>query len=278
MFMQISRKYKLQKTLRDFSMNAEFYINLTKSKTLKNAAFIEGIKDIYLKSEQKAQFESVGKVTDDRGEVFFENGSVRCTKVSDGIIVEASSTGTRNMYGVVGVVNHATSLEEAVRLGKSALDNDAVMEGIWDSMKRGIATAALSIAPFLVGCAGGQAPSVGTPAETQVLDQSKIPEMVQAFADKIREEAEQNEDFSVKHTPSADEAEHIYNMLLSGELKVNSEGDENAQREAAKRAADAFARGLRVDLLKKGSLPGADDLFKPDTVSATDAPASEEVN
>lgn len=278
--MQISRKYKLQKTLRDFSMNAEFYINLTKSKTLKNATFIEGIKDIYLKSEQKAQFESVGKVTDDRGEVFFENGSVRCTKVSDGIIVEASSTGTRNMYGVVGVVSHATSLEEAVRLGKSALDNDAVMEGIWDSMKRGIATAALSIAPFLVGCAGGQAPSVDTPAptEAQVLDQSKIPEMVQAFADKIREEAEHNEDFSVKHTPSADEAEHIYNMLLSGELKVNSEGDEDAQREAAKRAADAFARGLRVDLLKKGSLPGADDLFKPDTVSATEAPASEEVN
>ena len=275
--MQISRKYKLQKTLRDFSMNAEFYINLTKSKTLKNAAFIEGIKDIYLKSEQKAQFESVGKVTDDRGEVFFENGSVRCTKVSDGIIVEASSTGTRNMYGIVGVVSHATSLEEAVRLGKSALDNDAVMEGIWDSMKRGIATAALSIAPFLVGCAGGQAPSVGTPAETPVLDQSKIPEMVQAFADKIRKEAEQNEDFSVKHTPSADEAEHIYNMLLSGELKVNAEGDNDAQREAAKRAADALARGLRIDLLKS-SLPGADDLFKPDTVSATDAPASEEVN
>lgn len=277
MFMQISRKYKLQKTLRDFSMNAEFYINLTKSKTLKNAAFIEGIKDIYLKSEQKAQFESVGKVTDDRGEVFFENGSVRCTKVSDGIIVEASSTGTRNMYGIVGVVSHATSLEEAVRLGKSALDNDAVMEGIWDSMKRGIATAALSIAPFLVGCAGGQAPSVGTPAETPVLDQSKIPEMVQAFADKIRKEAEQNEDFSVKHTPSADEAEHIYNMLLSGELKVNAEGDNDAQREAAKRAADALARGLRIDLLKS-SLPGADDLFKPDTVSATEAPASEEVN
>jgi len=275
--MQISRNYKLQKTLRDFSMNAEFYINLTKSKTLKNAAFIEGIKDIYLKSEQKAQFESVGKVTDDRGEVFFENGSVRCTKVSDGIIVEASSTGTRNMYGVVGVVSHATSLEEAVRLGKSALDNDAVMEGIWDSMKRGIATAALSIAPFLVGCAGGQAPSVGTPAETPVLDQSKIPEMVQAFADKIRKEAEQNEDFSVKHTPSADEAEHIYNMLLSGELKVNAEGDNDAQREAAKRAADALARGLRIDLLKS-SLPGADDLFKPDTVSATKAPASEEVN
>jgi hypothetical protein len=275
--MQISRNYKLQKTLRDFSMNAEFYINLTKSKTLKNAAFIEGIKDIYLKSEQKAQFESVGKVTDDRGEVFFENGSVRCTKVSDGIIVEASSTGTRNMYGVVGVVSHATSLEEAVRLGKSALDNDAVMEGIWDSMKRGIATAALSIAPFLVGCAGGQAPSVGTPAETPVLDQSKIPEMVQAFADKIRKEAEQNEDFSVKRTPSANEAEHIYNMLLSGELKVNSEGDDDAQREAAKRAADALARGLRIDL-QKSSLPGADDLFKPDTVSATKAPASEEVN
>jgi hypothetical protein len=277
MFMQISRKYKLQKTLRDFSMNAEFYINLTKSKTLKNAAFIEGIKDIYLKSEQKAQFESVGKVTDDRGEVFFENGSVRCTKVSDGIIVEASSTGTRNMYGVVGVVSHATSLEEAVRLGKSALDNDAVMEGIWDSMKRGIVTAALSIAPFLVGCAGGQAPSVDTPAETPVLDQSKIPEMVQAFADKIRKEAEQNEDFSVKRTPSANEAEHIYNMLLSGELKVNSEGDDDAQREAAKRAADALARGLRIDL-QKSSLPGADDLFKPDTVSATKAPASEEVN
>ena len=277
MFMQISRNYKLQKTLRDFSMNAEFYINLTKSKTLKNAAFIEGIKDIYLKSEQKAQFESVGKVTDDRGEVFFENGSVRCTKVSDGIIVEASSTGTRNMYGVVGVVSHATSLEEAVRLGKSALDNDAVMEGIWDSMKRGIATAALSIAPFLVGCAGGQAPSVGTPAETPVLDQSKIPEMVQAFAEKIRKEAEQNEDFSVKRTPSANEAEHIYNMLLSGELKVNSEGDEDAQRDAAKRAADALARGLRIDL-QKSSLPGADDLFKPDTVSAPKAPASEEAN
>jgi urease gamma subunit len=117
-------------------MNAEFYINLTRMKTLSNASFLESIKDIYLKSEQKAQFESTGTKEDDRGEVFFENGSVRCTRVSDGIIVEASATGTKNMYAVVGGVSKGTPLKDAITSGKAALDNDAVMEGIIDWMKR----------------------------------------------------------------------------------------------------------------------------------------------
>lgn len=117
-------------------MNAEFYINLTRMKTLSNASFLESIKDIYFKSEQKAQFESTGTKEDDRGEVFFENGSVRCTRVSDGIIVEASATGTKNMYAVVGVVSNGTPLKNAITSGKAALDNDAVMEGIIDWMKR----------------------------------------------------------------------------------------------------------------------------------------------
>lgn len=95
-------------------MNAEFYINLTKMKTLQNASIIESIKDIYFKSEQKAQFESCGKITDSQKEVFFENGSVRCTKVSDGIIVEASAIGTKNLYGVVAVVSKGTSMDDAI--------------------------------------------------------------------------------------------------------------------------------------------------------------------
>lgn len=115
-------------------MNAEFYINLTKMKTLQNASIIESIKDIYFKSEQKAQFESCGAVTDSQKEQFFENGSVRCTRVSDGIIVEASAIGTPNLYSVVAVVSNGTSMEEAIVAGKSALDNNAVMESYMTSL------------------------------------------------------------------------------------------------------------------------------------------------
>lgn len=118
-------------------MNAQFYSYLTQLKTLSNASFLESIKDIYLKSEQKAQFESIGAKEDDRGEVYFENGSVRCTRTPEGIIVEASATGTKNMYAVVGLVSTGTPLNEAVAAGKAALDNDAVMAGVFDWMKRG---------------------------------------------------------------------------------------------------------------------------------------------
>lgn len=111
-------------------MNAEFYINLTKMKTLQNASIIESIKDIYFKSEQKAQLESCGVISDSQMETFFENGSVRCTRVSDGIIVEASAVGTKNLYGIVAVVSKGTSMEEAVTTGKCALDNSTVMEGL----------------------------------------------------------------------------------------------------------------------------------------------------
>lgn len=115
-------------------MNAEFYINLTKMKTLQNASIIESIKDIYFKSEQKAQFESCGTITDSQKEVFFENGSVRCTRVSDGIIVEASAIGTPNLYSVVAIVSNGTSMDEAIAAGKSALDNNAVMESYMTSL------------------------------------------------------------------------------------------------------------------------------------------------
>lgn len=254
-------------------MNAEFYINLTRMKTLSNASFLESIKDIYLKSEQKAQFESTGAKEDDRGEVFFENGSVRCTRVSDGIIVEASATGTKNMYAVVGVVSNGTPLKDAITAGKAALDNDAVMEGVLDWMKRGAATLALSIAPFLVGCAGGQQPTIDQGA---VLNTDTIPEMVKAFSEKIREEANNEKDFMVNHTPSAQEAEHIYTALMNGTMKVNVEGDENTQREAAKKAATAFARGLDQELRAKQKLPGSDEMFK--TAAAAPTEPTEEVN
>ncbi len=115
-------------------MNAEFYNCLNKSKTLENASQVEKIKDIYLMSEKVAQLESAGK-TDDRAEAFFPNGSVRCTRFSDGIFVEASATGTRNMYGTVGIISSG-NLKEALAAGKSALDNDAVMESMFGQFTR----------------------------------------------------------------------------------------------------------------------------------------------
>ena len=185
-------------------MNAEFYINLTKMKTLQNASIIESIKDIYFKSEQKAQFESCGKITDSQKEIFFENGSVRCTKVSDGIIVEASAVGTKNLYGVVAVVSKETSIDDAITAGKCALDNPVIMEGLIDSFKQKLkkfaSVAALSIAPFLVACAGGgHQPTLD---QTAILNADTIPEMVQAFSQKIREEANNVQNYDVTKTPS----------------------------------------------------------------------------
>ena len=245
-------------------MNAEFYINLTKMKTLENASFIESIKDIYFKCEQKAQFESCGTISDTQKETFYENGSVRCTRVSDGIIVEASAVGTKNLYGVVAVVSKGTSLEDAMTTGKCALDNPIIMEGLMDGflskLKKFASIAALSIAPFLVACAGGgHQPTID---QTVALNADTIPEMVQAFSQKIREEANNVKDYNVTQTPSGQEAQEIYAALMNGTMKVNVEGDEEVQREAAQKAATAFARGLDQELRAKQKLPGSENMFK----------------
>jgi hypothetical protein len=63
---------------------------------------------------------------------------------------------------------------------------------------------------------------------------------------------------------------------MNGTMKVNVEGDENIQREAAKKAATAFARGLDQELRAKQKLPGSDDMFK--TVAASPTEPTKEVN
>ena len=260
-------------------MNAEFYINLTKMKTLQNASIIESIKDIYFKSEQKAQFESCGKITDSQKEIFFENGSVRCTKVSDGIIVEASAVGTKNLYGVVAVVSKGTSMDDAITAGKCALDNPVIMEGLIDGFKQKLkkfaSVAALSIAPFLVACAGGgHQPTLD---QTAILNTDTIPEMVQAFSQKIREEANNVQNYDVTKTPSGQEAQEIYAALMNGTMKVNVEGDDDAQKAAAQKAATAFARGLDQELRAKQKLPGSENMFHTAAAEPAAQP-TEEVN
>ena len=185
----------------------------------------------------------------------------------------------KNLYGVVAVVSKGTSMDDAITAGKCALDNPVIMEGLIDSFKQKLkkfaSVAALSIAPFLVACAGGgHQPTLD---QTAILNTDTIPEMVQAFSQKIREEANNVQNYDVTKTPSGQEAQEIYAALMNGTMKVNVEGDDDAQKAAAQKAATAFARGLDQELRAKQKLPGSENMFHTAAAEPAVQP-TEEVN
>lgn len=129
-------------------MNYEFYRMLDKAKTADNASKLEAIKQLYLKcelvesgnmdKEGSAKFVDFANDKEYNGHVVNENcivfecgnGSIRLNNVNNGILVEASQTGTDSMYITVGMLSPNMKLTEAIEMGKAALADDSLMDGI----------------------------------------------------------------------------------------------------------------------------------------------------
>ena len=129
-------------------MNYEFYRMLDKAKTADNASKLEAIKQLYLMcdlvesggmdKEGSAKFvdlahdkEYNGHVVNENCIVFeCDNGSIRLNNVNNGVLVEASQTGTDSMYITVGMLSPNMKLTEAIEMGKAALADDSLMDGI----------------------------------------------------------------------------------------------------------------------------------------------------
>ena len=126
-------------------MNYDFIQALDKAKTFKNAARLEAVKKLYIKCECACSPDmgGIGKCignlpsgvsmeqVDDHCVAFScENGSVRLTMVApNSVLVEASPTGTSEMYRAVGNVPIDTGLVDALGVGMKALANDDVVNG-----------------------------------------------------------------------------------------------------------------------------------------------------
>ena len=243
---------------RNLLMNFEFITNLDKSKTFDNASQIEALKKLYLLCElaqnknldekgacsfcdMASGQETNGHKIDDRCYVFnCENGTVRLTLVDNStVLVEASPTGTDDMYTAVGQVSIDTGLKDAIKMGCDALNNDALVEGVVDSMKnfgkKVLAPAALAIAPSIVGCAGNVQNMEHAPLDDKAyiaseynidtskeLDNNAIPTLVAKISEKLAEQAKNNveDNYSVATVPAAEEAKNIYQMLKTGKLDV----------------------------------------------------------
>jgi hypothetical protein len=256
-----------------------------------NASKIEALKRLYLACELKNDpdlaKEGAAKFVNDGGTEFngtqvsdtcyvfdCENGKVKLTLADrQTVVIEASPTGTDDMYRVVGKVGVETSLNDALKVGTEALNDEALMEGLVGDMMhkagKAAATAALAVAPSLVGCAG--TPSVDlTPHEatidyvaqeyginpTETNDGNEIiPNLVQVITNKITEQtkaisekSDASEGISIANAPATQEAKDIYQMLKDGTIKVNNntlDPERHTQEMAQADAATAFARGLR---------------------------------
>jgi hypothetical protein len=256
-----------------------------------NASKIEALKRLYLacelKNDPELAQEGAAKFVNDGGTEFngtqvsdtcyvfdCENGKVKLTLADrQTVVIEASPTGTDDMYRVVGKVGVETSLNDALKVGTEALNDEALMEGLVGDMMhkagKAAATAALAVAPSLVGCAG--TPSVDlTPHEatidyvaqeyginpTESNDGNQIiPNLVQAITNKITEQTKAiseksaaSEGISIAKAPATQEAKDIYQMLKDGTIKVNNntlDPERHTQEMAQADAANAFARGLR---------------------------------
>lgn len=272
-------------------MNYDFFRLLDSAKSMDNASKIEALKRLYLacelKNDPELAQEGAAKFVNDCGTecngtqvsdtcyVFdCENGKVKLTLADrQTVVIEASPTGTDDMYRVVGKVGVETSLNDALKVGTEALNDEALMEGLVGDMMhkagKAAATAALAVAPSLVGCAG--TPSVDlTPHEatidyvaqeyginpTEVNDGNQIiPNLVQAITNKITEQtkaisdkSDASEGISIAKAPATQEAKDIYQMLKDGTIKVNNntlDPERHTQEMAQADAATAFARGLR---------------------------------
>lgn len=272
-------------------MNYDFFRLLDSAKSMDNASKIEALKRLYLacelKNDPELAKEGAAKFVNDGGTEFngtqvsdtcyvfdCENGKVKLTLADrQTVVIEASPTGTDDMYRVVGKVGVETSLNDALKVGTEALNDEALMEGLVGDMMhkagKAAATAALAVAPSLVGCAG--TPSVDlTPHEatidyvaqeyginpTETNDGNQIiPNLVQAITNKITEQtkvisekSDASEGISIAKAPATQEAKDIYQMLKDGTIKVNNntlDPERHTQEMAQADAATAFARGLR---------------------------------
>lgn len=272
-------------------MNYDFFRLLDSAKSMDNASKIEALKRLYLacelKNDPELAKEGAAKFVNDGGTEFngtqvsdtcyvfdCDNGKVKLTLADrQTVVIEASPTGTDDMYRVVGKVGVETSLNDALKVGTEALNDEALMEGLVGDMMhkagKAAATAALAVAPSLVGCAG--TPSVDlTPHEatidyvaqeyginpTEVNDGNQIiPNLVQAITNKITEQtkaisdqSDASEGISIAKAPASQEAKDIYQMLKDGTIKVTNntlDPERHTQEMAQADAATAFARGLR---------------------------------
>jgi len=274
-------------------MNYEFIQALDKAKTFDNATRIEAVKKLYVMCECVGvpDMGGIGKCmgnlptgvsmekVDDHCVIFScSNGSVRLTMVSpNSVLVEASPTGTIEMFRAVGNVTIDTSLVDALMVGMEALSDDALMESWLGDMGKkfgkGLATAALAASAATgVGCAGNAAhmpiDNNAITAEfgidtTKAVDDKMIPELVKHMSEELRYEAGNQEDgnYSVATTKAAEKAKLIYKMLEEGDIQVRNMAPEKfGQEQAQKNAAEAFARGLDKELRTSMKLDGADFL------------------
>lgn len=279
-------------------MNYDFVQRLDNAKTMDNASAIEAIKKLYLACEKCDEPSSCyfadpecnewngHKLRDDCYEFECGNGTVRLTHVDNNtVLVEASPTGTDEMYHTVGKVGIDTNLSDALKLGKEALGNDALVESWFGDMAKNVgkkigkaaAVGAMAVAPALTtACAGGNAhfntmPDDGQKeyvAEEYGIDTTKqvdgnkvIPVLVEKIAQKIAMQTGQNadNDYSVANVPAAGEAKKIYDMLKSGEIQVVNQTldpSKHTQQMAQKDAADSFKRGLNKMFHQKLSING----------------------
>lgn len=273
-------------------MNYEFLKTLDSAKTFDNASNIEALKRMYVLCEcctgERCDIDQctcctpegvcIRKVDDRCVEFSCDNGSVRLTLASpSSVLVEASPTGTGEMYRVVGNVSIDTRLDDALKLGMTALADEALVESWFGDMGKkigkGVATAALAAtAASGVGCAGNaNMPPVdnnvinaeyGIDAGHTVSD-TVIPELVKQVSAELRKEAgnQDGDNYSVATTYAAEKAKHIYQMLQDGSIKVRNWAPEKIdQKQAQLDAAEAFARGLDKELRTSMKLDGANFL------------------
>lgn len=290
-------------------MNYDFYRMLDKSKTMDNASTIEALKRLYVVCEcaqnpamekcsmsffdSEAGLNCGGEKVSDTQYVFnCENGTIRLTLADQStVIVEVSPTGTDDLFTTVGKVGVDTPVNEALKIGQDALNDDTLMEGIISGMGRKIVDAgknaakkvgkaaaigAMAAAPALTtACAGGHQNSLDdmgakdyVAAEygidtNQQLDDNAIPELVTKISQKLRTQAgeQEGDNYSVATTAAAKEAKKIYDMLDTGELKVrNMAPDKQDQAKAQHDAATSFERGLDKELRTSMKLDGANFL------------------
>lgn len=133
-------------------MNYDFYKRLDSAKSMDNASTIEALKRLYiicelmndpgLAQEGAAKFVNEGgiefngqQVSDTCYEFNCENGNVRLTLADrQTVVIEVSPTGTEDMYRVVGKVGIETSLNDALKVGTDALNDDTLMDGFAGEM------------------------------------------------------------------------------------------------------------------------------------------------
>lgn len=291
-------------------MNYDFYRILDKSKTMENASTIEALKRMYVMCESANNQDAIeqcamsffdsdsgldcdGEKVSDTQYVFnCENGTIRLTLADQStVIIEVSPTGTDEMFTTIGKVGVDTTVQDALKIGQDALNDDSLMEGIVSDIGRKLVDAgtnvakkvgkaaaigAMAAAPALTtACAGSAHPSLDdmgakdyVAAEygidtSKQLDDKDIPNLVAKISQKLRTQAGDQEDdnYSVATTAAAKEAKKIYDMLDSGELKVrNLAPDKQDQAKAQHDAATSFVRGLDKELRTSMKLDGANFL------------------